>query len=261
MFYRTTNWFTHSRHLIAMASISLALACVSAGLAQVVEDGDWPSPLMDEEPFDVVYLNDKCDNAIMKIVPPDNLKRPFPRDGVLRFEFREDSEFILQVPYEFIEEYVPYSTLLLEEAEQFLDERDYAAALRNLLYVYDNGGASDPDVKRKLQSCLYKDAAANLEDGNFELALSIFEDLYQKNPGLKVRGVSDSMQEVIQRCYDALLQQRFENGDAEYIKSTLVNIEAQYGEVLGDFVAGWRQRFADQAKQVLRDARQGSGRW
>ena len=114
-------------------------------------------------------------------------------------------------------------------------------ALRNLLYIYDNGGSSDPDVKRKLQSCLYRDAASNLEDGNYELALSIFEDLYQKNPGLKVRGIPYSMKEVIEQCYDALLQQRFDNGDAEYIKSTLVNIESQYGDVLQDFVARWKK--------------------
>ena len=130
MHHRTTNWLIQGSNLVALTFAIIAFASLSSISAQVIQDGEWPSPLMDEEPFDVVYLNEKCDNAIMKIVPPENLKRPFPRDGVLRFEFREDSEFILQVPYEFIENYVPYSDLLLEEAEQFLDDRDYAAGVK-----------------------------------------------------------------------------------------------------------------------------------
>jgi hypothetical protein len=211
---------------------------------------------MDEEPFDLLYLDDKCDNAIIKIVPVENAKRPFPRQGQLRFEFREDSEFILQVPYEYIETFVPFNELLLEEAETLLDKRDYAGALRNLLHVYDNGGANDPQVAKRLQSCLYKDAAANLDDGNFELSLSIFEDLYQKDPTLKVPGIPGSITDVIERCYDGLLQQRFDDGDADYIKATLPAIEREYGEALADFVASWRERFANQARQVLQDARQ-----
>ncbi|QEG20632.1 ABC transporter substrate-binding protein [Mariniblastus fucicola] len=233
--------------------------------AQVIEkDGDWPSPLMDEEPFDVLYLDDRSDNAIIKIVPVENLDLPFPEEGNLRFEYREDSEFVLQVPYRHIESYVTFNELLLEEAEDFLRDNQYAPALRNLLYAYDHGAANDPDVRRRLQSCLFKDAVANYSDGNYELALSIFEDLYRKDPDFRVPGINASLKKTIQSCYDGMLEKRFERGDAEYIKSALDGIEKQYGEVMEDFVASWRQKFLDKAKQVLRDARkaaaEGDGR-
>ena len=261
---QTINFARLRRH-IAMLLIGVCAMVLAAGNSsgQVVEDGDWPTPLMDEAPFDLIYLDKNSDDAIIKIVPIKDLRKPYPRDGFLRFEFREDSEFTLQVAWEHVESYVPFNELLLEEAELFLDERKFSDALRNLLFVYDSGGAADEDVKKRLQSCLYQDAAANLEDGNYELALSIFEDLYRKDPTLKIPGVPD-LKEAIDQCYDGLLQQRFEDGDAEYIKSTLVEIERQYGEVSEEFVAKWRQRFRDQAKQVLKDAlqaaRDGDGR-
>ena len=234
-----------------------AFAFPTAALqGQVLDkDGDWPTPLMDEDPFDVIYLNERSDRAIIKIMPLEGLKRPFPKEGKLQFEFREDSEFVLQVSYKHISDYRSFTDLLLDEAEEFLDQKDYAAALRNLLYVYDNGGSSDPEIKKRLQRALFKDAAENYSDGSYELALSIFEDLYRKDPDFRIPDINASLKQTIDSCYDGLLQQRFDEGNAEYIKLALVGIERQYGEDSKEFVAKWRQKFVEKAKQALRDAR------
>ncbi len=242
---------------VAALVVCLCVALLSAtdqSVGQVIKDGEWPSPLMDEEPFDLIYLDEKSDSAVIKIIPLDDPKLPFPAEGTLKFEFREDSEFLLQVPFRNIESYVPFNELLLEEAEDFIADRNYAAALRNLLFVYDSSGALDPNVRKRLQSCLFKDAAANFEDGNYELSLSIFEDLYEKDPTFQVDGISRTLKQIIDECYDGLLQRRFDTGDAEYIKSALIAIERQYGDDSKEFVAAWRKRFSDQATQVLKDA-------
>ena len=237
--------------------------CASVN-AQVVEDGDWSRPLLDEDPFDLVYLDEDSDSKIIKIVPIEDLKRPLPKDGQLRFEYREDSEFILQVPYSHIDSYETFNDLLLDEAEDFLADGDFPAALRNLLHVYDNGGKSDDAVRKRLKSCLFRDAAANLKDRNYELALSIFEDLYRKEPGLVIREINGSLKDAIDRCYEGILQDRFDNGDAEFVKATLIQIERQYGGESKEFVAAWRTKFLQQAKQKLQEARQaaaaGNGR-
>jgi hypothetical protein len=244
----------HRLALLSMGLCAVFLSVIQQADAQVIKEGEWPTPLMDEEPFDLIYLDEKSDNVIIRIVPLDNPELPFPKEGTLKFEYREDSEYLLQVAYGHIDEYVPFTDLLLKEAEEFLSRKEYSAALRNLLYVYDNGGASDPQVRKRLQSCLFKDAAANLEDGNYELSLSIFEDLYKKDPSFRIPDIDATLIEIIQQCYDGLLQQRFDDGDAEYIKSALVAIERQYGDEAKGFVTGWRKRFIDQSKQVARDA-------
>ena len=245
--------------LIRIATLAFCFCVVTLMVThsvsgQVIQEGEWSSPLLDEEPFDLIYLDNRSDNAIIKIVPLENPRVPFPKTGTLKFEFREESEFLLQIPYVNVEEFVAFNELLLDEADTFIDNRDYAAALRNLLHVYDNGGAADPEVRKQLQRILFKDAAANLEDGNYELSLSIFEDLYQQDPSLRVDGIRGTLKQTIDKCYDGLLQQRFDDGDAEYIKAALDQIEKQYGDVSKDFVDKWRQRFRDQADQVLEEA-------
>ena len=245
--------------LIRIATLAFCFCVVTLMVThsvsgQVIQEGEWSSPLLDEEPFDLIYLDNRSDNAIIKIVPLENPRVPFPKTGTLKFEFREESEFLLQIPYVNVEEFVAFNELLLEEADTFIDNRDYAAALRNLLHVYDNGGAADPEVRKQLQRILFKDAAANLEDGNYELSLSIFEDLYQQDPSLRVDGIPGTLKQTIDKCYDGLLQQRFDDGDAEYIKAALDQIEKQYGDASKDFVDKWRQRFRDQADQVLEEA-------
>ena len=233
----------------------VALTSFTSLNAQVLtKDGDWPTPLLDGDPFDVIYLDDQSENAIIRIIPTPDLKLPLRGEGQFRFEYREDSEFILQVPIGNIENYVTFNDLLLEEAEDFVSQRRYADALRNLLHVYDNGGASDSSLKNRLQDVLFNDAAANLADGNYELSLSIFEDLYKKDPTFRVPGIPDTLKETIEKCYDGILQKRFESGDAEFIKASLVAIERQYGDEMKDFVAGWNDKFHVQAQKVLKDA-------
>ena len=249
----------HSKFSTRIFAIAIALCAVltpfTSSDAQVLtKDGDWPTPLLDGDPFDVLYLDDKSENAIIRIIPTPDLKLPLRGEGQFRFEYREDSEFVLQVAIGNIETYVTFNELLLEEAEDFVSQRRYAEALRNLLHVYDNGGGGDSEVKNRLQRVLFQVAVANLADGNYELSLSIFEDLYKKDPSFRVPGVRASLKETIQKCYDGILQKRFDTGEAEFIKAALVSIERQYADEMKDFVAGWRDRFRVKAQNVLKDA-------
>ena len=252
--HRNESKFTARIIAIAFMVCAVMTPFASSDAQVIKRDGEWSSPLLDEDPFDVLYLDDRSDSAIIKIVPPRKLKRPFPDEGQFLFEFAEESEFLLQVPYNHIADYQTFNDLLLTEAEDFLADRQYADALRNLLHVYDNGGAADENVRRRLQACLFKDAAANLNDQNYELALSIFEDLYRKDPTTQVDGLNGTLKQGIERCYDGILQKRFERGEVEVIKAALSSIERQYAGEMDEFVAGWRKKNRDQARIVLRDA-------
>jgi hypothetical protein len=222
--------------------------------AQVIKLSDINGPLLDGEPFDLVYLDRDSENAIMRILPIENIKRPLPREGYLKFEFFEESEFVLKVDYKHIEKYVTFNELLMQEANEMLDRDEFAPALRNLLYVYDHGGARNPDTVNQLRACLFKDAAANLGAGNFELSLSIFEDLYDKDRSFKVPGLNKSLIDLIFECYDGVLEKRFELGDADFVRATLKSIEERYGEPTEAYVADWRGRFAEKARRVLQEA-------
>lgn len=241
--------------LLVVGAICFFASSGSAS-AQVVELSDIKGPLLDEQPFDLLFLDKASDNVIIRIIPIEDIKLPFPVEGDLKFEFREESEFVLKVPYKHIEKYVTFNELLLEEANQLLDENDFAPALRNLLYVYDNGGARDPQIVNQLRACLFKDAAVNLKSGKYELALSIFEDLYEKDPSFQVPEFDKSLIELIMQSYDGVLQKRFDLGDADYVRNSLDGIDRRFGERVQDYTAQWRGRFADKAREVLRQAQE-----
>ena len=223
---------------------------------QVIKDREWSTPLLDDEPFDVLYLDKDSDNVVIKILPQTDTKRPASNKGNLKFEYFEENEFVLEVSWQHVEKYRSFKDLLLEEAEAHVRDKNFPSALRNLLFLFDNGGSNDPELEESLRSVLFRDAAENFRTGDYELALSIFEDLYEKDPTFQVPGVDKTLKEAIELCYDGILQQKFDDGEAEFIKKSLASIKQQYGAEADEFVQGWEKKFVRQAKQILQDARQ-----
>ena len=143
--------------LLFAASVCVSAFSSSNASAQVIKPEDYSkeikSPILDGDPFDLIILDDYNDNAIMKILPlAERPVQPFPEQGNLIFEFLEESETLLQVPYNRIVQYKTFNDLLIEEANAWLANKEYKKAFRNLLYVHDNGGSSDPEIVKSLPS-------------------------------------------------------------------------------------------------------------
>ena len=250
------NSFRGFRACFTLALLLCALTSWAPSHAdgQVIKDGEWTTPLLDDKPFDLIYLDKDSDDVVIKILPQPEKKKAKPEKGKLQFEYFEENEFMLEVAWNHVKEYRSFKDLLLEESEKFLKDDNFPGALRNLLYLFDNGGANDRELKEKLQTVLFRDAATNFRNGNFELALSIFEDLYRKDPSFRVPGVDKTLKEAIELCYDGILQKEFDEGNVEFIKQSLAGIEKQYGGEADGFVAGWKKKFLRQASEILEDA-------
>ena len=252
------------RFLKCLLVVALLAGWCCRAHAQVIEESEIPSPLLDETPFDLIFLDKSSENVIIRIKPIKDLKKPIDKIGNLRFEFLFGSDFVLQVPRENIERYETFNDLLLKEAEQFIGENDFAAALRNLLYVYDHGKKNDPNLKTRMQELIFKDAVANYQSQRFDLALSIFTDLYKKNPSLQIEGIPDTLLEALLKCYDGIMEERFAQGDAEYIKNRLEQVKFQYPNGAEKFLEKWYGRFEKQWRAKMDEAREaadaGNGR-
>ena len=221
-------------------------------------------PLIENEPFDLVTLNRSNKGAVIKILPPEGLTLPLPERGDLVFEFAEDSELPLEVPFSAIVKYETFSDLLLVEANQMMDRGDLSKAFRNLLYVYDHGGKSRPEVAETLRACLFLDGRKKFENGQYEIALSIFEDIYQENPNFKVPGINRTLISIVLACYDGILKRKLEQGQYESIRRSLENVDNRYGQDAKRLVRTWTARFNNQADDFLKEAlalaQQGKGR-
>jgi hypothetical protein len=226
---------------------------------QVITREDIEKPLLDGEPFDLIQLDKSNDNALIQIVALDNFPDPIPKEGDLVFEFYRDSESLLQVPYRSIAKYQSFNDLVIAEANEFLDADDFSRAFRNLLYVYDRGGKRDRGLVQTLRTVLFQDAKQRFENQEYELALSIFEDLYQDKPNFRVPGIDRDLVDIVIACYEGILQQKFEDGRYEAIRETVKQLKVRYGSAAASLTKGWDGRFDEKADLLIEQAKSLAG--
>ena len=250
-----TSW---SRSTLRLAIVAVAMVGFAIPLnAQKPELEISPgiSQLVDREPFDRIYLDEVNEFATLDIVPPLEIPtKPLPDRGVLVFKLIDNDEFDLEVPWGRVIDYKTFNELLLEEAELLLEKNNYARAFRNLLYVYDHGRKNDAGLRKQLQKILIADANENYENGNYQLALSIFEDVYRTDPKAtfgRIRAIV-----MIQRGYDRMIKRRFENGDYEGVRAVLSTVELKYGDDVKDLKDTWTQELFKKNREFVAEAQQ-----
>lgn len=242
---------------IALSTVWCAVNSIDA---QVVEKVDLANaikgPLLDEEPFDLIFLDEYNREAILKIVPlKETPRKPFPTQKMLIFEFHEDLDNLFQVPWQRVVEYKSYRDLVAEEGDRFLEVKDYPKAFRNYLYVYDNGGKEDPNIVKSLRRILFEDGVANFKDGKFELALSIFEDIYRQDKNFKVPGLPRTLLQIIMACYEGIARGYLEEGEYESIRALLTQVSKSYEEKANSLLARWTKEFERKSDELLQQAK------
>ncbi len=211
--------------------------------------------MVDGRPFDRIYLDDFNRNETLDIVPL--LKppvKPYPEREVLVFELMDEQGILLEVPFANVVNFSTFSDLLLEEAEQHIEAGKYAAAFRNLLYVYDRSN-QDPGLADKLKRVLFLDARTNYEQGQYGLALSMFEDIFQRDPRFSVEGIEKTALELILDCYDGLLKQHEEEARWSSIRGLLDSVGTKYGDLSAPLRDPWSQRLTSQNQTFQAEAR------
>jgi peptide/nickel transport system substrate-binding protein len=244
---------------------SLTIQGTGSLSAQWLKEGqrELRSPLLDGQPFDLIILNEAGDEAVLKVRPP---REAFPADppqrGMYIFDFAVGDRF--QVPFSSIATYKTFNDLLIEEANRWLQERKFAQAFRNYLYVYDRGGKSSPELVNALERCLFEDAAQNFQAGRFEFSLTIFEDLYRRNPDFRVPGIDRSLIEIILLCYDGIIRKDFENEEFISIPKKLGFLVEKYPGDAQELKTKWELAFDQKVQELIdrarREAEQGNGR-
>jgi hypothetical protein len=217
-------------------------------------------PIIEQEPFDVITLDETNGNIEIKIRPlAQPLPEPLPRQGFLIFDAPELSDERLQVPYSNITRYQSFNDLLKSEANQLIRQEDYGKAFRNLIYVYDHGGRSDPELTALIQNVLFRDGAKNYLSGNFELALSIFQDIYDRDPEFEVPGISRKPIDLILDCLDKNIESKLAASQFAQTRAAVDELEFRYREAAAGVSKKWRQRLLEMSDRLLAEAEQLAG--
>ncbi|MCH2182066.1 MAG: ABC transporter substrate-binding protein [Mariniblastus sp.] len=213
-------------------------------------------PLVDREPYDELKLDDYNNNVVIKIIPLQNPpSMPLPENGFLQFEAPDLNENILQVPYENIVSYRTFIQLLIDEANELIKAEKYAQAYRNLLYVYDRGGKGDPAIEKSIQNCLYQDGRLNYLAGNYELAISIFEEIYARDPNFIGAGFNKKPIDVILDSIDSNIKKKFEAGQYDKVTATLDQIQDLYGKESLRLTDRWNGILLKHSNELIAEAK------
>ena len=87
-----TGFFQTGFFQVALAICVIAIFCPNANAQWLEKESDLVGPFVDGEPFDVIYLNDDGNDAIMKVKPIKKVPTTIPTQGTLVFEYFSDDE-------------------------------------------------------------------------------------------------------------------------------------------------------------------------
>lgn len=194
--------------------------------------------LVEREPFDRIYLDAFNSFATMDIVPLLNPpSKPIPRDGNLIFDLPEDSLNQYIVPWINVIDFKTYNELVLEEADELVAKGEYARAFRNLMRVHDRSRVRDASLMAKIRTVMFLDAKANYDREEYDMALSIFEDIYRQDPGFRVSGINLRSLDLILDCHERAIQKRVADGEFANARASIVSVAERYGNATRGLVA------------------------
>ncbi len=186
--------------------------------------------LVEREPFDRLYLDEFNKFATLDIVPLLNPpSRPLPREGGLIFDLPEDSLNQYIVPWANVINYKTYNELLLEHADEMVAKNEFARAFRSLMRVYDREGGRNSAIVSRIRSVMLMDAKAAYDRADYDIALSIFEEVYRQDPGFRIPGENLRSIDLILDCHERAIKQRIEQGLYDGARASLVSLADRYG--------------------------------
>ena len=221
------------------------------------------TPLVEGKPFFEIHLNKQNKFAILHVLP--NLthgdgrpvRPPFPvgQRGVLVFNFVNDPDTKYEVPWPAVVKVRTFDEMVLEKAEQAMVQRDFATAFKGYLFLYDRNRANR-NLRKALQNYLFLDGKNLLDKGVYDEAISVFEELYERNREFVYPGQVGGLQGAIKECYDKLLERKADAGDLPGIRKMLAYIENKYADRAKDLVTKWKGEIVKVGQRVLAEAKQ-----
>ena len=257
---RQSQSILHRRWWSSVGSLALlALLAVLAAAQDVADDEEEEAPeppkvavpLMDREPFFQLTLTAANDNAVLEILPLDQVPvDPKPADRLrLRLVRYPDQEY--EVAWEHIAKLRTFHQLVFEEAQRLVQEKKYNAAFRNFDYLLKNTTAT-PGLKNAVLAYLLENATVLLAEKKTDHALAILEELSERDRDFRTAEVN----EKLSLAADTLISQEVDRGDLAAARLVIERLDSRYGSGRIATLAAWRQRFIDQAMDLKRQAEQ-----
>lgn len=162
--------------------------------------------LFERDPFDVVVLKDGSSVEARPLDLPERRMPSNPRPGEkLRLRLVSEPEQLYEVPWREVVEVKFFEQLVLAEAERLLaaDELDSAYDFYDYL---ENNYANYAPLAASYQRFLLADAKREVDRGNLDYALVLFNELAGRNA--QAEGLSEALGQLVDRIVARDLEQQ-----------------------------------------------------
>ncbi len=216
-------------------------------------DPEDDTPLVDREPFDRILAKDG-DTIYTLAVKPLNLEGPieYKKSGLLRFELLDRVGLLVQLPWSMVQRIERFEEIIVEETRAAYRNGDLDKAFRNLIFLFDRHGENDPLVKELLEQFWYRDAQQLIKSGNHDLAATVLEELYQRNPGFSADG--PPVLELLAAGYGQRMRAMAQAGDIDKIIAELEILKHKFPVApppIAQVIADWKGEVDRQGQEFL----------
>ena len=207
-----------------------------------------PKRLLDQQPFDLIVLDEANNSAVIKVhlLPfPGRRKPRNPRpDTLLRVILMADEPAEYDIYWRNITRVELYEDLLLKEAQRLRD----AGKLDEAFEYYYEVRTKYPHLRQKLDPSinryLYLDAAQLADAKRFNEALAVVEELYRRDPKFQYRAKARPLVELLGLLVDRVVNQYLDREQYGQARQILKRIQRDYGNRSPASISRWVEQLS-----------------
>ncbi|MEZ6106302.1 MAG: ABC transporter substrate-binding protein [Pirellulaceae bacterium] len=240
---------------------------VSASAQEGTDEGEMLDLSLSEmsigerEPFDRIYLNAANDNAVLDTqpleLPGGRVPENPPAGEWLRFRLLdpERSEYLYEVPWAAIVNVERYPDMLLAEAKEFVEARDFDKAfpaMSRLLAQY-------PDTKgldRMHREFLYVNARQLLDREQLDEAIIVLDELDRLDPTYRPSNADPPSSELLATALNEIVGQYVRDTEFDRADEYMTLIQAKYGDTQNAIIDRWKGEIEKVALGYMQQAQQ-----
>ncbi len=254
---QSSNHATVGREVMwPLALISVVLLGASIAWAQEKEK-EVEDLLIDQEPYDLLTARDDEREETYRVFDVKLRPRRIPANpnSTTTFEFhiRSRPYDTYKIAWGNVVRLRFFEEIVLEEAKALIAKGDFINAYRFFEFLYRDHPQTI-GLKEAQLDFLFLDGQKQLADKKYQLALAIFEQLYQQSPGY--RNQSQTVLQAVGSAAEVVAKDFVDRSDYASTRTFLGRLESTYGNRLNpSVVSKWRMHLIDLAQERMEAAK------
>lgn len=217
--------------------------------------------LMNESPFDLIYVKKEAGGEVVRVLPIDFPNRTVPASpdptGKFIVSLVQHPDRKYEVRWKDIDtlpdgrpKIILFEEQVLADAKDLMQKKEYAAAFEHLNYLIAFYPQT-PGLERLKEDFLFTSASEMFAQQRLHHTLAVLEELQRSYPNSRVNQVRNGISNVA----DQIMQAYVKSGDLRAAQILLDRLKKDYSEAPIESVLRWEAEFKRQADEFTTQAK------